>query len=71
MQVIELLEKCWNLKRHFKGTWNSLKIIIEIDETLEICSCLLFTSFTAINDTKNYLNKFSKESLKKIVEENS
>jgi len=74
MQVLELLEKCLNLKHHFKGSWNSLKMIIfpwKLIKLLGVCECLLFSLFTATNKTKNSLKKSLKESLKKIVQENS
>jgi len=73
MQTLELLEKCWNLKCHFNGTWNSLKIRIltwKSTKTLEICECLLFTLITVINSTK-IIQKISKGKFEEIIWENS
>ena len=44
---------------------------LKIDRALEFCECLLFSSFTATNKTKCSFKKYPKESLKKIVKENS
>ena len=40
-------------------------------QILEICECLLCSSFAAINSTKNNFKKYPKESLRKVVQENS
>ena len=53
--VLELLEKCWNLTCHFKGTWNSLKMRIfprKLIKLLEMCQFLLLISLTAIKMQK-------------------
>ena len=55
MLVLDLLEKCWNWKCHFKGTWNSLKMRIfpwKLIKILEICQFLLLILLTAIENAK-------------------
>ena len=44
---------------------------LKVDQYLEICESLLFTSVKAINSTKNNLRKYAQKSLKRIVQENS
>ena len=74
LQVLELLEQCWNLKCQFKGAWNSLNMSIftwKLIEVIKICGCLLFTLFAVITNTKNGLKKYPKRKFEEIVHENS
>ena len=73
VQVLERLEKCWNLNCHFMATWSSLKLRM-FHWKLKIPHCLRFINVYfvhSIKKHKNNLNQYLKELSKKIAQENS
>ena len=75
IEVLELLEKCWNLKCLFKDTGNSLKMRffpLQLIKLLETYECSLFTSCKALTNAKiskrNTQKKFEEDRTCKLME---